>query len=297
MRLERPREGSGDQRLMNYRHHFHAGNFADLVKHAALLALLDDLKRGARRITLIDTHAGPGLYDLSASPAVRSGEAAAGVGKLTEGPVDPALAPLAAAVVKVNGDGAVTHYPGSPLLAAARLARGDQLIACELHPEEAQGLTAALTRAAGRDGPRLDIRAADGFDAALQLPITKDRATVVLIDPPYESGDDHDRVVATCAELMRRRPAPSVIIWAPIKDLETLDHMLRGLEATPGVRGTAVQTRLRPPLNPMKMNGCAIILLHVSPTVREAAIAAAKAVARLCGDANASVVVTELGDA
>ena len=92
-----------------------------------------------------------------------------------------------------------------------------------------------------------------------------------------------------------RRPAPSVIIWAPIKDLETLDHMLRGLEASPGVTGTAVQTRLRPPLNPMKMNGCAIILLNTSPTVRTAAIAAAEAVARLCGDANASVVVTELG--
>ena len=281
---------------MNYRHHFHAGNFADLVKHATLLALLDDVKRGGRKITLIDTHAGPGIYDLSASPAVRSGEAAVGIGRLLEGAVDPALAPLVKAVTQVNR-GAVTHYPGSPLLAAARLGRVDQLIACELHPEEAQGLTAALTRAAGRDGPRLDIRAADGFEAALRLPNAPDRATVVLIDPPYESGDDHDRVVATCAELMRRRPAPSVIIWAPIKDLETLDHMLRGLETAPGVRGTAVQTRLRPPLNPMKMNGCAIILLHVSPAVRTAAVAAAEAVAKLCGDANASVVVTELGDA
>ena len=280
---------------MNYRHHFHAGNFADLVKHATLLALLDEMKRGGRKITLLDTHAGPGIYDLSGAQAVRSGEAAAGIGRLLEGPVDAALGPLVEAVMQVNR-GAVTHYPGSPLLAAARLGRGDQLIACELHPEEAQGLTAALTRAAGRDGPRLDIRAADGFDAALQLPNAPDRATVVLIDPPYESGDDHDRVVATCADLMRRRPAPSVIIWAPIKDLETLDHMLRGLETAPGLRGTAIQTRLRPPLNPMKMNGCAIILLHVSLAVREAAIAAAEAVARQCGDANASVVVTKLGE-
>lgn len=280
---------------MNYRHHFHAGNFADLVKHAALLALLDDLRRTGRPITFLDTHAGPGIYDLAASPALRSGEAAAGIIRLLDGPVDPALAPLVEAVAQVNGEGAVTHYPGSPRLAAARLGRGDQLIACELHPEEAQGLTAALTRAAGRDGPRLDIRAADGFDAAMGLPIAPDRSTIILIDPPYESGDDHDRVVATCAELMRRRPAPSVIVWAPIKDLETLDHMLRGLEAAPGATGTAVQTRLRPPLNPMKMNGCAIILLGASPTVRKAAIAAAEAVAKLCGDANASVVVTELG--
>ena len=279
---------------MNYRHHFHAGNFADLVKHVTLLALLDDLKRAGRKVTLLDTHAGPGIYDLSASPAVRSGEAAAGIGRLLEGPADPAFAPLLAAVADVN-KGPVTHYPGSPLLAAARLERGDQLIACELHPDEAQGLTAALTRTAGREGPRLDIRAADGFEAALQLPNGPDRVSVVLIDPPYESGDDHDRVVATCAELMRRRPAPSIIVWAPIKDLETLDHMLRGLEAAPGVRGTAIQTRLRPPLNPMKMNGCAIILLNASPTVRAAAIAAAEAVAKLCGDANASVAVTELG--
>lgn len=280
---------------MNYRHHFHAGNFADLVKHVTLLALLDDLKRSGRRITLLDTHAGPGLYDLSASPAVRSGEAAAGIGRLLEGPADPAFAPLLEAVAGVN-KGPVSHYPGSPLLAAVRLGQGDQLIACELHPEEAQGLTAVLTRAAGRESPRLDIRAADGFEAALQLPNGPDRATVVLIDPPYERGDDHDRVVATCADLMRRRPAPSVIIWAPIKDLETLDHMLRGLDALPGVRGTAVQTRLRPPLNPMKMNGCAIIVLHVPPAVRKAAVAAAEAVARLCGDASASVVVTELGE-
>jgi len=279
---------------MNYRHHFHAGNFADLVKHATLLAQLDDLKRTGREVTLLDTHAGPGLYDLSAAPAVRSGEAAAGIVRLLDGPVDPALAPLVEAVAQANR-GAVTHYPGSPLLAAARLGRGDQLIACELHPEEAQGLTAVLTRSAGRDGPRLDIRAADGFDAAMRLAIAADRAALVLIDPPYERGDDHDRVVATCADLMRRAPAASVIIWAPIKDLETLDHMLRGLEASPGVRGAAVQTRLRPPLNPMKMNGCAIILLNAAPAVRKAAIAAAEAVVRLCGDAGGSVAVTELG--
>jgi 23S rRNA (adenine2030-N6)-methyltransferase len=279
---------------MNYRHHFHAGNFADLVKHAALLAVLDDLKGQGRKITFLDTHAGPGLYDLTASPAVRSGEAAAGIGRLKEGPVDPALAPLMQAVAQINA-GAVTHYPGSPRLAAARLGRGDRLIACELNPEEAQALTAVLTRAGTRDGPRLDIRAADGFDAAMQLPEAKDRSTLVLIDPPYERGDDHDRVVQACAGLMRRNPLPCVVVWAPIKDLETLDYMLRRLEASPGVRGTAIETRLRPPLNPMKMNGCALILLNVSPAVRDAAIAAAKAVAKLCGDPNASVVVTALG--
>lgn len=279
---------------MNYRHHYHAGNFADLVKHVTLLALIDDLKRAGRPITFLDTHAGPGLYDLSAPPAQRSGEAAAGVGRLAEGEADPVFAPLIAAVAAFN-PGPLKQYPGSPLLAAARLRRGDQLIACELHPDEAQGLTAALTRAAGRDGPRLDIRAADGFDAAAKLPLTPSRAAVVLIDPPYEQGDDHDRVVRICADLMRRSPRPSILIWAPIKDLETLDHMLRGLEATPGVSGTAVQTRLRPPLNPMKMNGCAMILLGVSPEVRRIAISAGESVAKLCGDANASVVVTELG--
>ncbi len=272
---------------MNYRHAFHAGNFADLLKHAILLGLLQALAGRGRPLRVVDTHAGAGLYDLEDTPTLKSGEAAAGVlrliaaGRSDDGPLDA----LRAEVAALNGDG-VRLYPGSPVLALRALGPADQLIACELRAEEAARLGEAVGRIRPARGAQVLVRAVDGFGYAAALSSDPSRSTLVLIDPPYEMGDDYDRVIDTTARLLRQAPSPVIAIWAPVKDLETLDALLRRLEAIPGLTGYAAQVRLRPLVNPMRMNGCVMIIVGADET-GAAAHQTADAVARLCGEAGA----------
>ncbi len=240
---------------MNYRHAFHAGNFADLVKHAALTRLMARLTADGAPLFVLDTHAGRGLYDLSGEEARRSGEAEAGIAKLMEaGDLPAAFAPLRAAVERLNPGGKVRFYPGSPRLIADAMRPGDRYLACELRPEEHQALAAILK---GRPG--VETLGADGYAAAVQrLPPTG--PALVLIDPPFERADDYVRCVDTLAAIARRNPSAIVMIWAPIKDLETFDGFLRGAEEAGAGPLTVVEARMRPLTDPMKMNGCALVL-------------------------------------
>ena len=240
---------------MNYRHAFHAGNFADLVKHAALTRLMARLTADGAPLFVLDTHAGRGLYDLSGEEARRSGEAEAGIAKLMEaGDLPAAFAPLRAAVERLNPGGKVRFYPGSPRLIADAMRPGDRYLACELRPEEHQALAAILK---GRPG--VETLAADGYAAAVQrLPPTG--PALVLIDPPFERADDYVRCVDTLAAIARRNPSAIVMIWAPIKDLETFDGFLREAEEAGAGPLTVVEARMRPLTDPMKMNGCALVL-------------------------------------
>ena len=241
---------------MNYRHAFHAGNFADLVKHAGLLALVDRLQADPAPLTIVDTHAGRGLYDLTGAEAKKSGEAQAGVGRLMASADAPAaFAPLKAAVAVLNPDGAVRRYPGSPWLIAARLRPGDRYVACELRADE----HAALQRLMQGRG---DVRAlcADGYAAAPREVPAKGRA-LVLIDPPFERADDYPRIVQAVAAVRGRNGAASVLVWLPLKDLETFDAFLRDLEDAVDAPLLVAEARMRPLADPMKMNGCALVSL------------------------------------
>ena len=240
---------------MNYRHAFHAGNFADLVKHAALLAVMARLTAGRSPLFMLDTHAGRGLYDLRGEESQRSGEAKAGIARLMQAQELPAaFAPLRAAVSALNPGGAVQLYPGSPLLIADALRPGDHYVACELRGEEHQALAANLK---GRPG--VETHCVDGYAAALQRLPDRGRA-LVLIDPPFERADDYLRTIETLAGLARRNAAAAVMIWLPIKDLETFDGFLREAEEAGAGPLTVVEARMRPLTDPMKMNGCALVL-------------------------------------
>lgn len=242
---------------MNYRHAFHAGNFADLVKHAGLLRLLAELTAGGGPLTVIDTHAGRGLYDLGGPEAKRSGEAEAGVAKLqSAGEAPPELAPLRQAVAALNGGGPTRRYPGSPWLIAESLRPGDRYIACELRDEEHAALRATLQER----GPAVRTLNADGYAAAVaETPATG--RVLVLIDPPFERADDYARIVGTVAALRRKNPAAQALVWLPIKDLETLDSFLRDLEDEVSAPMLVAEARVKPLSDPMKMNGCALVLL------------------------------------
>lgn len=239
---------------MNYRHAFHAGNFADLVKHAALLQLLAQLTDG-EPLSVVDTHAGRGLYDLHGSEAKASGEAAAGIVRLMEAKDAPAaFAPLTAAVRRLNGGGQVRRYPGSPWLIAETIRAGDNYLACELRPEEHAALRQAL-----KDRPNVRTECADGYDTAARR--TPAGRALVLIDPPFERADDYDRIVDTAAEVRRRNPAAALLVWLPLKDLATFDAFLGEFEDEVGAATLVAETRMRPLTDPMKMNGCALLLV------------------------------------
>ena len=242
---------------MNYRHAFHAGNFADLVKHAGLLRLMAELTASGEPLTVIDTHAGRGLYDLGGPEAKRSGEAEAGVAKLADAGDAPAeLAPLREAVAALNGGGPTRRYPGSPWLIAEALRPGDRYVACELREEEHAALQGVLQ---GR-GPAVRTLNADGYAAAVAEAPAQGRV-LALIDPPFERADDYARIVETVAALRRKSPAAQALVWLPIKDLETLDSFLRDLEDEVAAPMLVAEARVKPLSDPMKMNGCALVLV------------------------------------
>lgn len=238
---------------MNYSHAFHAGNFADIVKHAALLALLGRLQAHPAPLAVIDTHGGRGLYDLDAPEARRSAEAERGIARLLEDPAPPeAVDRLKAAVLAASKAAGGRRYPGSPLLVAQRLRPQDGLTVFEFNPREAEVLKASLAGARA-----VSVETADGYDGATRSLLLEGQA-LVLIDPPFERGDDYDRCLATLQAITRRCPGAAVMIWLPIKDLETFDAFVRRAEEIRPVR--VAEVRLRSLLDPMRMNGCALVL-------------------------------------
>ena len=273
---------------MNYRHSFHAGNFADLVKHALVLWLMKTRQGGAVSggpVTVLDTHAGAGLYDLSGD-GVRSREAEAGVARLMAAADRPPLIEaLAAEVAALNPHGGVRFYPGSPVLLARALRPGDRYLGFELRDEVAALLTESLAgfpNAGGLGG--------DGYEAVVAA-ARETGGPLVLIDPPFERPDDYLRAADTAAALVRADPAATVAIWTPLKDLETFDGFIRRLAGAGAGPTVVAEARLRPLTNPMKMNGCAMVMVNPPAGTEAAAGEICGWVAATLGDAGARAEV------
>ncbi len=216
---------------MNYRHAFHAGNFADVVKHAVLSRIVMYLREKPAAFRVIDTHAGSGVYDLAGPEAARTGEWREGIGRLVgEGAADvPAaaralLAPYLDAVASLNPGGLLTTYPGSPALAQAMLRRQDRLIACELEPQAAAALNNRL-----RGDPRAKALAIDGWTALAAYVPPKERRGVVLIDPPFEQPDEYSRLANGIAGAHRKWATGIYLLWYPIKDAAEAAAFVRKL--------------------------------------------------------------------
>lgn len=203
---------------MNYRHSFHAGNSADVVKHSLLIALVRALQLKQGALTLIDTHAGCGLYDLHGEEAGRTGEAAQGVMRAFAD-TDPLLDDYRAAVLAVNVEGSVGAeprlYPGSPRILAQLLRPQDALILNEKHPEDARALRGAMR------GTPAAIHQRDAYELWLAMLPTRTPRGVVVVDPPYEKTDERDRITATLAAAHRKWAHGVTVIWYPLKDRTT----------------------------------------------------------------------------
>jgi len=278
---------------MNYRHSFHAGNFADLVKHALVLWLVRS-RQATGPVAVLDTHAGGGLYDLTGE-ATRSREAEAGVARLmTSGDLPAPLEALAAEVRAVNPglkpgpieSGTIRWYPGSPVLVARLLRPDDRYLGFELNETVLPLLAQSLS-----PFPEADGQAADGYDAAIAA-AGQARGPLILIDPPFERPDDYVRAADTALALVRADPAATVAIWTPLKDLETFDGFLRRLNGAGPV--LVAEARLRPLTDPMKMNGCAMVVVNPPEGADAVAAEICGWVAETLGDKGAKAEVWRL---
>jgi 23S rRNA (adenine2030-N6)-methyltransferase len=251
---------------MNYRHGFHAGNFADLAKHAALLTLLRLVRQGEAPLLVVDTHAGAGAYDLSNPDFARSREAEAGIQALLGSTVPESLKPLADYVRAKNAKAGfrdrVGIYPGSPVLVLDHQRPTDDYIGCELREDDFDILRERIE-------PRGQAVQEDGYDVAVEA-ADDDKDLLYLIDPPFERADDYVRIVDCLHDVLALRPDARALVWLPLKDLETYDAFLRHLERdlaegddlTRPPEILATELRLRPLTNPMKMNGCALVTVN-----------------------------------
>ena len=193
---------------MNYRHAFHAGNFADVVKHIALVAILLHLRKKKTPFAVVDSHAGRGLYDLASDEAQRTGEAESGI-VLLRGLEGPEALNRYLALVEESGG---KKYPGSPLLAAKLLRPQDRLVAVEKHPEEFAVLKQVLApfrKARAEEG--------DGYARLMALLPPPERSGLVLIDPPFEAPDEFESAAQSVAGALRRFATGVFLIWYPVK--------------------------------------------------------------------------------
>lgn len=203
---------------MNYRHSFHAGNSADVVKHSLLIALVRALQQKPGALTLIDTHAGCGLYDLKGDQAQRTGEAEQGVIRALAD-TNPLLDDYRAAVSAVNDEDKSASgqhlYPGSPRILAQLLRSQDFLILNEKHPEDAKVLRRVMR------GTPAAVHQRDAYELWLALLPTRTPRGVVVVDPPYEETDERARITATLAAAHRKWAHGVTVIWYPLKDRNT----------------------------------------------------------------------------
>jgi 23S rRNA (adenine2030-N6)-methyltransferase len=249
---------------MNYRHAFHAGNHADVLKHVVLLALCDRLVMKPSPCYALDTHAGRGLYALDAEAARRTGEADEGIALLQAQDVrDPAITRYLEAVRACRATHGAHAYPGSPWLLAHALRDVDRIACCELQPEEAAAL-----KANSRGDPRVAVHQRDGYEAmrALLPPLADGHRFgrgLVLVDPPYEAQlDEFDTALAALGAALARWPQAIYTLWYPIKQRRALRAFQRDAARLPARSALLLELLVRPDDSPLRMNGSGLLLLN-----------------------------------
>jgi 23S rRNA (adenine2030-N6)-methyltransferase len=235
---------------MNYRHAFHAGNFGDCMKHALLVWAMLALQRKPTPFAVLDTHAGAGSYDLISGPAERTGEWHDGIERLLHDPP----APLADYVGLVRQVGL---YPGSPALIRALLRSTDQLICCELHPEDVR----ELRRRFAHDR-QVAVHHRDAWEALGALLPPRERRGLVLIDPPFEDPQEFERLASGLLTGHARFRNGTFLAWYPIKHRAPVRAFQTAVRQS-GIRDVmAAELCLREPIDPVRLNGCGLLLIN-----------------------------------
>jgi 23S rRNA (adenine2030-N6)-methyltransferase len=200
---------------MNYRHAYHAGNFADVLKHASLVAVLMHLSKKETPFAVIDTHGGRGLYDLTGEEAAKTGEAEEGIGRLLQESTLPGVLARYSEIVRSFGEG---RYPGSPLIASKLLRPHDRLVVVEKHQEDYAALAAALISV-----KNARVVHGDGYDTLKRLMPPPERRGVILIDPPFEESGEFQKAARALIAAHRRFATGISLFWYPAKEKAVLD--------------------------------------------------------------------------
>ncbi|MCK7594738.1 23S rRNA (adenine(2030)-N(6))-methyltransferase RlmJ [Pseudomarimonas salicorniae] len=240
---------------MNYRHGFHAGNHADVLKHSLLLALIERLQEKPGGVFLLDTHAGRGHYSLKGDEAQRTGEWRTGIGRLVGGSVP---APLQGYVERCTELAGEAGYPGSPLLMASCLREQDRMAVCELQEGEFAALRALLGAHA-----RVAVHHRDGYEAAPALSPPAERRGLILIDPPYELQRDEFALIERCIATVLARWTQAVIaLWYPIKQRVALRAPFRRLSRLNARQLLALELLVQADDTPLRLNGSGMLVFN-----------------------------------
>lgn len=255
---------------MNYRHAFHAGNFADVHKHVVLLALLAHLQRKPTGLFYLDTHAGRGRYDLRSADATRGNEWRSGIGQLAGiQPASEGLRRYLQAVSSVTGGEHPSTYPGSPVLAVSQLRDLDRAVLVEQQPEEARALERALPRRRG-----ISVICGDGYAALKTYLPPKENRGLVLIDPPYESEGEFAAVEQALRFGLGRWPNGVFAVWYPLKATPESRRFLASLQHSGLRKLLLLEMNLRPADSPLGLNGSGLVIANppwqLDVTMREA---------------------------
>lgn len=240
---------------MNYRHAYHAGNFADCMKHALLVSLLGSYLHKPAPFMMLDTHAGTGRYDLEGTEAEKTGEWHSGIGRLAHEAPDSPLAPWLDLVRQAGGP---RYYPGSPLLASLMLRPQDRLICCEKHPQDKRDLYRLFART-----PNTTVHERDAYEALRALLPPKDiKRGLILMDPPFEEAGEFERLAQALQTIRARFATAVVAIWYPIKH-RTPVRAFQTAIADSGVRDVlTAELLMRPPHDPDQLNGSGLLVVR-----------------------------------
>lgn len=276
---------------MNYRHIYHAGNFADVFKHIVLMRVIAYLKQKDKPFFVLDTHAGTGRYNLTSVQAQKTMEAAAGIGSLWgKADLPPAILDYLSLVKTFNPGGpALVQYPGSPLIIKALLRGADRLVANELHPEDAHMLRKAL----GTDS-RVKVENMDGYTCLKAFLPPDERRGIVLIDPPFEVTDEFSLMAKGLRNAYARWATGIYAFWYPIKSPAEIHLFHQDIRALNIPRCTAFDFMLRPSVDADILNGCGMLLVNAPWVLADELRAIAPALVQHMTGGTGSLRITEI---
>ena len=246
--------------MLSYRHAFHAGNHADVLKHFVLMQALQHATQKDKPLWYIDTHAGAGMYALDTGYATQNAEFDGGIMQLWQQPdLSPALADYVALVKKLNTDGQLRRYPGSPAIAQALLRKDDRMRLFELHPHDSKLLRQTF-KTSGRNSK---IDAEDGFAAIKAILPPPSRRAVILIDPPYEEKQDYRRVVDALKDSLQRFITGTYILWYPLLQRPEPQQMLERLKKLEATSWLHVSLNVQSPsMDGFGMHGSGLFVIN-----------------------------------
>lgn len=247
---------------MNYRHIYHAGNFADVFKHLIIARIIEYLKKKDHAFRVIDTHAGTGIYDLSADEAQKTGEWIDGIGRILSKPIDRQIEPLVNpwldVVFALNGSKEkLTRYPGSPVLIRKLLRKQDRLTAIELHEADYKKLAGNFT-----GDYQARIIHLDGYLALGAHVPPKEKRGLILVDPPFEKTDEFERLVEGLIKAYKRFPGGIYALWYPVKHYNELNWFMNELKGTGIAKILRLELRIKQRSQTPGLDGCGMIIVN-----------------------------------